>query len=258
MVMNINEKSRYNRNALIQLLNTQIHNSLDLGWDTKKIIIMSNIDYEYMNIKTINTQLNNFCLTGSKMFGLLEYIKKNEINESIWAHDLDAIQNVSFNDLDFNDVGIAQYSNNKFNGGSVFWKSSAIDIIQLICDQIIKDKLQREEPTLNKILKSKEYSNRVTILNNTWNVGCSGYAKRYNKSFKPIHVCHFHPNNRLAWETHALNRTGTGVSISYRLEKLIRKYYNNLATELSFKGKIRQQQKIKEMKNERQEHCKCT
>ena len=71
------------------------------------------------------------------------------------------------------------------------------------------------------------------MVNNTFNVGCSGFVKRYNRSIKPIHVCHFHPYNRIAWETHTLDRNGIGeIPVSIRLERLIRKYYPNLPIKL--------------------------
>ena len=72
---------------------------------------------------------------------------------------------------------------------------------------------------------------------------------RYQRSIKPIRVCHFHPYNRIAWETHALDRNGIGEKgISDRLEQIIRKYYPDIATELSEEGRQRRSEKIKERK----------
>ncbi|MCD6436629.1 MAG: hypothetical protein J7L15_09665, partial [Clostridiales bacterium] len=87
----------------------------------------------------------------------------------------------------------------------------------------------------------------VTNINNTFNVGCSGYVKRWNRSIKPIRVCHFHPYNKIAWETHTLDRSGLGlISVSDRLEKLLRKYYPDLAKELSIDGKKAQKERKEE------------
>ena len=69
-------------------------------------------------------------------------------------------------------------------------------------------------------------------MNHSYNVGCSGFVSRYEKSLKPIRVCHFHPNNNVAWEIHALDRDNTGnIAVTIRLERLLRKYYPNLAKE---------------------------
>lgn len=240
MVANINKESnsRYSFDNLDVLLKAQVDNSLDLGWNIDDIILIANFDYEFMGVKSIKTKLNTTCLTGSKMFSIKWLFENTDIDEVIFAHDLDCWQNVWFSEPEFADVGIARYSSKKFNGGSLFWRRSALDIVNLVVETIIDKGEVREEPTLNKILKSNEYTDRVTVVNNTFNVGCSGFVKRYNRSIKPIHVCHFHPYNTIAWETHALDRNKIDeVAITVRLERLLRKYYPLLATSVAKKRK---------------------
>ena len=238
MVLNVIDGGTKNRNrldSLILLLNVQIENSLDLGWSTEDIIVMSNIDYNFMDVSTSLTELNLECLTGSKMFAIKEYYKdiSRDISDVVFCHDLDCWQNVWFEEPEFKDIGIARYSNKKFNGGSLFWKHTAKDLINEVVKQIADNKENKEEPTLNRVLKDEKNKDRVTVLDNTFNVGCSGYVKRYNRSKKPIHVVHFHPYNRIAWETHALDRNDLGViGITVRLERLLRKYYPELATKV--------------------------
>jgi len=244
IVANLTRSRRYNYENLDLLLRSQIENSIELGWSVDDIILLSNFNYDFMGVRSIKVDLNKFCFTGSKVFGMKFLFKYGLVNDVIWSHDLDAWQNVFFKCPDFKDVGIACYSNSKFNGGSIFWRKKGEDILDDITEVIEKDKYNKEEPTLNKVLKSNKYKKRVTILNNTFNVGCSGYAKRWNRSMKPIHVCHFHPYNRTAWETHALDRNGLDTKgISDRLENLLRKYFGGLATELSHDGKASQKEK---------------
>jgi hypothetical protein len=239
------DNNRYTYNSLFTLVKVQIENSLELGWKPKDILLISNKGLEYLNIRSRLYELNDFCFTGSKLFAIQRYFNSGE-EEPIWSHDLDSWADTYFECPEFNDVGITEYSRPKINGGSVFWKNSAIDIINDVVDNLKLGKEPREEPTLQKVLK--KYPSRVTVLNNTYNVGCSGYVPRYIRSIKPIHVFHFHPSNTIAWETHILDRAGIGGRISKRLETLIRKYYPNLATELSPKGKFRREQKIAERK----------
>ena len=244
MIANQSKHKRYNFENIDVLLKAQIENSIELGWASEDIILLANFDYEFMGVKSINISLNKKCLTGSKMFGMKYLFENKMVDDVIWAHDLDAWQNVCFYCPEFKEVGIACYSTGKYNGGSLFWKKSSEDIVDKILGEIDKNKEEKEEPTLNRILKSKEYRGRVTCLNNTFNVGCSGYVKRWNRSIKPIRVCHFHPYNHIAWETHALDRNGLDCKgVSDRLEKLLRKYYPKLATELCEKGKIAQKER---------------
>jgi len=233
IVANRNDKSpRYKKEKIETLVKAQIDNSRELGWEASDIILVANFDYEFMGVKSIRIELNDFCWTGSKVFALKWYFE-NYKDDVVWAHDLDCWQNVWFQQPLFEgDVGAVYYSNPKYNGGSIFWRSSSIDIINCIVDRLSKDSAVKEEPTLNKVFKSKEYKKRITELNRTYNVGCSGFLPRFEKSIKPIHVCHFHPYNGIAWEIHALDRAGTGdISVTLRLERLLRRYYPDLATE---------------------------
>jgi len=240
IVANRNDNSnRYKKEKVELLLNAQIDNSIELGWDKKDIILISNFDYDFLGVKAIKTNLNEFCWTGSKMFALKWYFENYNVDDVIWAHDLDCWQNIWFYPPKFKrDIGAVQYSNPKYNGGSIFWKPAAKDIINKIIFLLSNDNAVKEEPLLNKVFKSKEYKKRIDVLNNTYNVGCSGYLPRFEKSIKPIHVCHFHPYNGIAWEIHALDRAGTGdISVTLRLERLLRKYYPTLATEKREKKK---------------------
>lgn len=238
MVANLSKNKRYKFESMELLIKAQIENSIDLGWHVSDIILLANFDYEFMGVKSIKADLNEYCFTGSKVFGMKYLYERGLINDVIWSHDLDAWQNVYFECPDFKDVGVSTYSRPKYNGGSIFWRDSARDIIEKVIRVISEDKANKEEPTLNQVLKSDKYKNRVTVLNNTFNVGCSGYAVRWDRSVKPIRVCHFHPYNRLAWETHALDRNGLDhKGITDRLEKIIRKYYPDLAVGLSKDGK---------------------
>lgn len=241
MVANLSKNKRYKFEGLETLIQAQIENSLDLGWQPEDIIILANFDYEFRSVKTLNVELNKNCLTGSKIFGMKHLFDNNMVNDVIWAHDLDAWQNIEFEPPEIKDVGITCYSNNKFNGGSIFWGLNSRDIVEAIVGIIVGQKEAKEEPTLNDVLKSKKYKDRVEIINRTYNVGCSGYVVRWNDSVKPLRICHFHPYNFIAWETHVLDRNGLDAKgITDRLESLLRKYYPTLATELSDKGKIAQ------------------
>jgi hypothetical protein len=208
------------------LLNAQILNSLNVGWLPKDIILTTNFDYEYMGVKAKQIEFNPRCLTGSKMYGVRYALEHCEV---LWSHDLDAWQNVWFDCPDMKDVGAATYDNRKFNGGSIFWRNSALDLVNKIISMIEEEEATYEENVLNRVLRKND---RVTKLNFTYNVGCSNYRERWGNSIKPIKVAHFHPYNRIAWETHALDRCKLGTKgISDRLEVVLRNHYK-LATEL--------------------------
>lgn len=239
LTANLNEGSkRYNSKAINLTLKVQIENTLDCGWKPGDILLIANFDFKFMGVQSLKIDLNDFCWTGSKIFALKWYFDNNEIKDIIWARDLDCWNNAYFTCPEFDgDVGGVQYSNPKWNGGSIFWKSSSKDIIEEIAKELTENKAIKEEPLLNQIFKSKDYRNRISKLDHTYNVGCSGFVPRYKRSIKPIKVCHFNPENSIAWEIHALDRDRIGeIAVTIRLERLLRKYYPFLATSLRRKG----------------------
>jgi hypothetical protein len=227
LTANVKEDSkRYSFDKMDMLLKAQIDNILDCGWNADDVLLIANVDYEYLGVCAIKTELNDTCRTGSKMFGV-EFALDNKLYDGVyWAKDLDVWPNYMFEEPEMRDVGITTYSSTKLNGGSVFWKPSAFDIVKHVIGEINKGE-EKEEPTLNKLLKSDKYFPRTTVLNTTYNVGSSGFFPRAYRAEKPIKVCHFNPTNRIAWETHRLNRDGMGmVSVSSRLENTLRKYFD--------------------------------
>jgi hypothetical protein len=229
LTANVKEDSkRYSFDKVDVLLKAQIENILDCGWKSEDTILVSNVDYEYLGVKAVKTVLNDKCRTGSKMFAL-EFALDNKLYDGIyWAKDLDVWPNYGFDqpEPEIKDVGITTYSTTKLNGGSVFWRPSASDIVKHVIEEINKGE-EKEEPTLNRLLKSKKYADRTTVLNTTYNVGCSGFFPRAYMAEKPIKVCHLNPLNRIAWETHRLNRDGMNIiSVSARLEMVLRRYFD--------------------------------
>lgn len=218
--------NRYDLERIKTLLNAQIENSLEVGWMPENIRILTNFDYEFMGVRAEQIKSNPLCPTASKMYGLRQVLN----GDVVWSHDLDAWQNAWFECPDFKDVGAGTYNYCKFNGGSIFWRPSAMDIMDEIINKLESECATYEENVLNRVFKANP--KRVTMLNYTYNVGCSNYRERYSDSEKPVKVLHFHPYNRIAWETQALDRCRVGKKgISDRLESLLRKYYD-LATEL--------------------------
>ena len=226
--------ARYSPEKMDTILKAQIENALDVGWSPENIIFLSNFDFEFMDVKAEVIPMNTACLSGSKMFALDWLFNNERVGDTIFSLDIDCWQNVWFDRPEFTtDVACGQYSNNKFNGGSIFWEPSSRDIVSEVVRRLVEGEEPKEEPTLNKVFKSDEYKSRVTTLDHSYNVGCSGFIPRFERSLKPIRVCHFHPPNNVAWEIHALDRTGIGqIPITIRLERLLRRYYPNLATEL--------------------------
>jgi hypothetical protein len=210
-------------------LKAQIDNSIELGWSTDSIILVTNFDFEFMGVKAMKMDLNpGGCLTGSKTFSTL-LLLKHGMNEPFWAHDLDAWQQIKFDMPEFTDIGVTTYSvERKINGGSMFIRPSAIDMVQEIVNEIERQQSKKEEPIIRKILNLDQYKGRITIVDQTFNVGCSGFWKRYYRASKPIHVFHFHPEMKgtRARVTMAIDENGQQV-MDDRTKAVFARYWPN-------------------------------
>lgn len=240
IVANFPEKQSSRSKQLELMVEAQIYNSKSFGWESKDIVLVTNRDLDY-DVAVFNADLNKFCLTGSKVFALKWLFDNTIMAGPFWLHDLDAWQSCKFECPEFKDAGFCNYSRPKINGGSQFWKRSGEDILNKIVSTIINSKSKKEEPVIQDVCRNMD---RVTILNNRYNVGCSGFSERVKRSEKPIAVCHLHPYNRIAWQTHRLDRDGLGlVSVSPQLEENLRKFFK-LPTSLDEEGSRRRAQKI--------------
>ncbi len=218
------------------MVGAQLENSMALGWKPEDLVVVSNLKIDGP-ATIVRAPLNESCLTGSKMFALQFLFEQGAIQgrEMWWAHDLDAWQNYWFEPPECDDIGLAEYSTPKFNGGSVFVRSSAWDIIATITERIQTEREHQEEPAINYVLHSLTYKHRVTKLDSTFNVGCSAYAVRYQRSMKPILVSHFRPTTRTSWRTHVDGVNGLGIgSVSPRLlQLLIERFHGGIHPDFS-------------------------
>ena len=199
-------------------LYAQIRNSIELGWTAKDIILLATFDFEFMGVNAIKTELNIDSWTDSKSYGL-KYLFNNEmVDDVIWVHDLDCWQNVVFECPDFKDIGIVDCGGGRYNGGCFFIKKSAQDIFFDVMDIVESTDKDIEEPAMNEVFRKDGYKERVTLLNDTYNVGCTGYEMRFSKADKPVKIFHFHPERRYQWLLQRQN-------LSERLRLLLRKEF---------------------------------
>lgn len=230
MAANEQPGGKIKRDDLEAMLRAQIDNSLDLGWMPRDIWIVANFPFAYRDVEARVLTMQAGCPTGSKMWALHHVLRLLPPDGGpVWAHDLDAWQNSPITEPPpFADVAYAEYSRPKFNGGSAWWKPSGADLCEKVIERILGRGDNREEPAINDVLRDRRHAKRVTVLNSTWNVGCSALRVRYERAAKPIIVCHLHPTNRLAWLNHTTRHDGQdGPAMSDRLKALLESHFKS-------------------------------
>ena len=186
------------------LLKAQIDNSLECGWDPKDIIIATNFEFEYKKVKTyVLDEICDYSQFFHKQYATLEMMKKGIFEgQNIWYHDLDAFQLEPFDFPYFNgDCGTCVYPNGDGHScqcGVIYLKHSSKDIFEFLVNNMKAKNFQTPDDEVvirNHVKLNPKYSNRVSVLNTSYNMGMTGFNYRYQSAEKPIKVAHFHPNN---------------------------------------------------------------
>ncbi len=138
-----NGAKKYSKDLLLAYLKAQIDNHIDLWGDTSELMILSSFPFEYRGISALEAScFKDLCPTGSKTFAADWYLNDMGLvipwheGDVVWFHDLDLWPLVKtdvpagFQESD-TDVALCRY-NNSYNGGSVFYKQTAWDMVGLV------------------------------------------------------------------------------------------------------------------------------
>lgn len=203
LLIYINPSKKFGREIDL-LARLQIHNSLDMGWNIKDIVLVTNFPYEYKGVKSIVIGGDSFYAAspGSTKTPTISYLLKNNMleNDLYWAHDFDAYQNnvieESEIDLEGFDMGLCTYEYKKdWNCGSIFFKLSAEDLFTIVTKVMYRRARSRaEEKTFYKLTNNGYIDkNRIKKMNVTYNINMRDIGYTATIASKPLKVLHFHP-----------------------------------------------------------------
>lgn len=191
------------------LAKVQIENSLALGWKKEDILLVTNFEYQYGEVKAIvlkDVEFFDRKPQVSKINAIIKMFELGMINDkkTYWFHDLDAFQlqpitedeiNISDNDIALTDFGGGKYfhGEDRWSGGVIFFKSGSKDIFNQVKALAYKKSIDEEEALGLLVINDPKIRKRVKKINNSYNF--IGYKLKsvYEKSIKPLKVVHFHP-----------------------------------------------------------------
>lgn len=205
LLIYMNPKKDFNSECKI-LVKIQIDNSLDLGWKEEDIMLVTNFDYEHRGIKSLVVDDDNCCFVDMRTskIDVINYLFKQDLikeGEMYWFHDFDAYQlnPITEEELEMSniDIGLTDYGwSLTWNTGSIFFKSSAKDIFELIKDTVYAHKFNEEEALMLLTKYDTINVNRYKRLNVTYNFGMKKIDYNRKIATKPIKVLHFHPRKK--------------------------------------------------------------
>ena len=228
----INEKAygyQWREEELYNYFRAQIDNSIDFGWKSEDVVIVTNLDFKYRDVSILNTKiLCTYNKYFNKVFGIYELLKDNLLDDDFWFHDFDDWQLSEFDDFPHfsGDIGMCKYlfenSVPQWNTGSMFIKKSALSIFEYIYETMEYNKDESGINTLGdenlfNLCVYKHFQSRMSEIDYTFNVGCTGFDDRYSRASKPICVGAFKPND-------IKDISKFSNIISERLIKIFKKY----------------------------------
>ena len=185
-----------------QLVKVQIENSFLLGWKKEDIILVTNFDYQYGDIKaTVLKDVEFFDRKpqASKINAIIKMFEHGLIsdNELYWFHDLDAYQlqiiteeEIGLAEADMALTGYGVIS--RWSTGIVYFKKGSLDIFKQIQQVMYKYNIN-EEFALGMLTKgNKDIAERTKKLNKSYNFTPPKFTYLYSRALKPLRVAHFH------------------------------------------------------------------
>ncbi len=246
-----NTSVKYWRDETAILIKIQIDNSLELGWDRKDILLVTNFDYEYNGVKSLVVGDENYYATkptASKITTILTLFNQGLIkNELYWFHDFDAFELEKIIEeeleLDGYDLGMAEYGvttynpehNGRLSTGSMFFTNRTQDIFERIKYGSDMRTCNEEISLLMMVRRNNcKINNRMKRMDVTYNFATRkrNFDKTYEVAKKPLKVIHFHPldirqidngNNNMAVCVYGKNSLGKSI-IPTRLINLFTKH----------------------------------
>ncbi|MBF8249481.1 MAG: hypothetical protein HW400_82 [Candidatus Levybacteria bacterium] len=190
------------------LAKIQIDNSFELGWRKEDILLVTNFNYEYHDVKANVISGDTYyplIPEATKVLTLAYLLEQGMVEKEhiYWLHDFDAYQMEIINESELNlgtkDIALTDYGwKNQLNTGSIFLRESSRDIFQLIKDLVYEHGNLDEEEVLALVSENNKnhFNSRYKRLNVTYNINTQDIPFNYKRADKPLKVIHFHPTDR--------------------------------------------------------------
>jgi hypothetical protein len=196
------------------LAKVQIDNSLEMGWDRKDIMLVTNFAYEHNGVEALVVPSALYCEkspTASKVYAIIHLFETGMIEdgELYWFHDFDAFQLADIREeevgLNGCDLGLTDYGRSSVNPGrdlrwstgTLFFRKSAYDIFIMLRREIELYKTNEEIALLEMLKKGRHRATkeRIKKVNITYNLATRRrlVSEAYGMADKPLRVIHFHP-----------------------------------------------------------------
>ena len=227
-----------------KMLKVQVDNSLGLGWKSGQILLITNFPYTYHGINAIVLDNHGWRSTPfggrgvNKIITFQRMFQMGMVTEDMFFHDLDAFQNYPFFEIPkeyqtydiccaAGGVGKSKFNNaSRYNAGTIFFKSSAKDLIDRITKESIKNDWS-EEDGFTILYPPATVHKHFGLLDISYNLTTFNVLEKYRCAKQPIQIVHFHPSKKQDYEYYCLGKNELHHTLtSTRVKNLIQKHFN--------------------------------
>jgi len=219
-------KWKYDESQMhVNFIFCKIDNLIDLGSEPKDIIIITNFDLTYRNVKTYRVNDSEIQLQSAfanKMPLTANLIKSGIIDGNFIFEDMDAFKCRDFLFPDIKTFAFTKHDPNrrKCQGGVSYWSKNSLDTFIKIAEDIKKSNIRKEENFLPKYIKEENW------LGYEWNFSIT---HQFNKKFPltkfPLNYIHANPLKKNIWDWYVEGKNPKNIKlIDERLEKLLKKH----------------------------------
>lgn len=185
------------------LTRIQIDNCLELSWQSKDIILVTNFPYEYKGIKSIIVDdYEVFDQNRSTKIPAINQLfreGKIEKNQIYWFHDHDAFQLVPFEVSLKKDAAFTTHGaySPVWNAGSFFFTQNAKDIFEDIW-KYMNERGTNEQNALTFMWQNNisGINDRYELMNPGYNLGIYKINENLLLADNQPKVAHFHPHKK--------------------------------------------------------------
>ena len=224
--------ARYKNEELFNFLKANIDQSLRLGWKPEEIILGTNFEFSYRNVKSI--KLSNVCeWSGFNNFwyGIQELFELGIIDDDIWLHDHDSwpISKFDFPEFQGEIAGCEYIKTPYWNCSSIYLKKSSKPILDYIVDSLNANRdanVSSDEVIVGfcRFNPQSPIKNYLTSINTRYNTGITSFTERKNTAIKPIYVLGFNPSTE--WGIKKIIETEIYNLIDNEFSEILLKYFN--------------------------------
>ena len=192
----------------LKLAKIQIDNSLDLGWKSEDMMLVTDFPWEYNGVKSLvvaDDLYYDWDLNANKAKVIVYLLNQGMLKPDVlyWCHDFDAYENFAVSEgelsLENCDAAFSHYFYKpEWQLCSFFFEARAQDIFELLDETIQKRpwKSRNNEKTLTWLIKHHKIDpKRYKQLNPTYAMAKRYIPTIYKVAEKPLKVLHFRPSD---------------------------------------------------------------